>query len=210
AESLTKPLPLLDEHGELGSQADVPDRCAPSGIFRRALQAVIVLLVIVALSAAYDLHRVSTGSPSSNTASSSGVCGSDPVTARFRGCMFDPISVAWLPQECHDFDLTREFLELEKAQFWTKAEAGEQPISLANLMQGRHSSLFVRKSYLQYRCVFAWRKSHGAVKNETALDGYTTDINELMKCEKLFQDTEGDDERLHQVTVRYPTCILPP
>lgn len=201
-----KTFPLLDKHGELDRQADAPDRRAPSGVSRKLLQVMTLLLFILALSAAYDLYRVSIGSLSPNTASSSGACGSDSVTARFRGCMFDPVSIAWLPQECHDFDLTREFLELEKGQFWTEAGA-VGPISLANVMQGRHSSLFVRKSYLRNRCIFAWRKLHRAVKSETALDGYTTERNGLMECETLFQDTEGDEEGLHQVAVRFPTCI---
>lgn len=176
--------------------------------FRRALLIISSVLCVVAALAAYDFYRTFEASQSLNDASFLSPCGNDPNTARFKGCLFDPVSIAWLPHDCHDFDLTREFMALEKWQFWTQPSAGHS-ISLANVMQGRHSSLFVQKTFLQNSCNFAWRKSHRALMNRTAVDGYTVDWHGLLDCEELFKKSGGDEDILHEVKVRYPSCTLP-
>ncbi|RCI09915.1 hypothetical protein L249_8393 [Ophiocordyceps polyrhachis-furcata BCC 54312] len=177
-----------------------PDR--PSNIFRRLLQGVTLLLSLGLSLAAYDLYRTATASQLDDA----GPCGADPLTARSKACLFDPIAMAWLPDRCHDFELTREFLEAEHWQYWTDSGGG-RAISLANVYQGLHSALFVNEAYLRHRCVFAWRKIHRAIINDTAVDGYVTDWDGILECEKLFDVGSGShDEMLYEVKVKYPTC----
>ncbi|PHH93027.1 hypothetical protein CDD83_2137 [Cordyceps sp. RAO-2017] len=204
----TKAFLAPPERGEDVDQEEAIDPGHRSKIFRCVLQVIILLLSLGLLFAGYDLYRAITASRASASLESSDQprpCGDDPLTARSKGCLFDPIAMAWLPNECHDFELTKEFLEMEHWQFWAQPVDG-QAFSLANVYQGLHSALFVRESYLRHRCVFAWRKIHRAIINTTAIDGYATDWDGIRKCEELFKGSEGDDKVLHKVNVGYPTC----
>ncbi|RDA86742.1 hypothetical protein CP532_4164 [Ophiocordyceps camponoti-leonardi (nom. inval.)] len=188
----------------LDQDEEAADSNRLSSIFRCVLQVVTLLLSISLLFAAYDLYRTAA---TPRELENDGPCGSDPLTARSRGCLFDPIATAWLPNQCHDFQLTKEFLEAEHWQYWTDS-SGERAISLANVYQGLHSVLFVSESYLRHRCVFAWRKIHRAIVNATAVDGYVRDWDGILECEKLFEGNGGGSsgEMLYEVRVKYPTC----
>ena len=176
--------------------------------FRCLLQAVVSLLCLGVLFAGYDLYRASTAPsvPSPEETLQLRPCGNDAITARSRGCMFDPISIAWLPESCHDFELTKEFLAVERWHFWTRPDTSDA-MSLANVMQGQHSTLFVSETYLRHRCVFAWRKLHRAVLNSTAVDAYTTGWDGMMECEELFKVGRSDGGARYEVTVGYPACM---
>ncbi|PHH63513.1 hypothetical protein CDD81_5794 [Ophiocordyceps australis] len=185
------------------SQSHQPPRkpSRASTIFLLLLQTTVSLLSLGVLFAGYDLFRAaSTPTPKPATHP----CGTEAKTARGLKCMFDPIAVAWLPAECHDFALTGEFMAVQKWHYWAEAEGGET-LSLANVMQGQHGVLYVEEEYVRQRCVFAWRKLHGAVVNGTAVDGYTVDWEGLMECEEVFRGRRGDGGR-REVKVRYPSC----
>lgn len=65
-------------------------------------------------------------------------CGGDPKSARDALCYFDPVTVAWLPSECHDYELTAEFWKEKERHFYARPGA---LLSLANVMQGQHMTL---------------------------------------------------------------------
>ncbi|KAJ6442619.1 CS-like domain-containingprotein [Purpureocillium lavendulum] len=188
-----------------GSDEDDTQVHRRSKLFRCLLQAVTSLLCLGVLFASYDLYRAAGSSAPVRDETHARPCGNDAITARNRGCMFDPISIAWLPDACHDFDLTKEFLAVERWHYWTRPGTADA-MSLANVMQGQHSTLFVSETYLRHRCVFAWKKLHRAVMNATSVDGYTADWDGMMECEELFRDGRADGGGLHEVTVGYPAC----
>ncbi|PHH78508.1 hypothetical protein CDD82_3017 [Ophiocordyceps australis] len=118
------------------SQAQHPPRkpSRSSTIFLLLLQTIVSLLSLGVLFAGYDVFRAAS-TPVHIAAPHA--CGTEAKTARDLNCMFDPIAVAWLPVECHDFNLTGEFMALQKWHYWAAAEGGET-LSLANVMQGQH------------------------------------------------------------------------
>ncbi|UNI23114.1 hypothetical protein JDV02_008952 [Purpureocillium takamizusanense] len=185
-----------------------PKHLDGSKLFRCLLQVVASLLCLGVLFAGYDLYRASVAASVWSPVENAQVrpCGDSPLTARNRGCMFDPIAMAWLPDACHDFELTKEFLSVQQWHYWKRPDPTSNSISLANVMQGQHSTLFVTERYLRHRCVFAWRKLHRAVLNSTSVDGYATDWDGMMECEGLFKDRRVDDGALHEVSVGYPAC----
>lgn len=134
-------------------------------------------------------------------------CGTDPSTARFSGCYFDPISFAWLPPDCHDFSLTAEFLKTDHWRFWTDADPNTQSISFADVMQGRHSSLFVTEEYHRQRCVFAWRKLHRAIMNGTKVDSYVVSFDELIMCDDLLMERGKGEEKRKEAVVGFYSCL---
>ncbi|RDA89730.1 hypothetical protein CP533_6853 [Ophiocordyceps camponoti-saundersi (nom. inval.)] len=187
----------------LNQDEEAVDSGRSSNIFRCVLQVITLLLSLGLLFATYDLYRTVKTPPELEPARP---CGVDPLTARSKGCLFDPIAMAWLPNQCHDFPLTKEFLEAEHWQYWTDS-GGSRAISLANVYQGLHSVLFVNEVYLRHRCVFAWRKFHRAIINDSAVDGYVTDWDGMLECEKVFKGSgESHGKILYEVKVNYPDC----
>ncbi len=205
-EAMEETKAFLDTAGDNEEDGD-SEHDQGSKLFRCLLQVVASLLCLGVLFAGYDLYRASTAPSIASPEQTPQLrhCGNDAITARNRGCMFDPISIAWLPESCHDFELTKEFLAVERWHFWTRPDTSDA-MSLANVMQGQHSTLFVSETYLRHRCVFAWRKLHRAVLNSTAVDAYTTGWDGMMECEELFKDGRTDGGARYEVTVGYPEC----
>lgn len=207
------PKPYQDSHSPSLESFDSPFK--PSSTLRFLLKSTAVILVLILVlgvvfsfstMARYNstLNSISFPRMSSSLNPSQRPCGGDPKSARDALCYFDPVTVAWLPSECHDYELTAEFWKEKERHFYARPGA---LLSLANVMQGQHTTVFVNGEYLRDRCLFAWRKAHRAVLAGTKIDGYSLDWGSLLQCEDyLLRRDESFVTGLHAVNVSYPSC----
>lgn len=200
--------------------AAIDSREKISRSFRLTLRIVLSTLTLGLFFSAYDLYRAvytDAWSPTPDPAimKQQHPCGTDAREARLAGCFFDPISVAWLPSRCHDFELAAEFGKLDVAgdgwQYWESGDGLDSgvPISLENVMQDQHTELWVRESYLRQRCTFTWRKLHRAILGPGEfVDAYTAGWDGVIECEELLAigRWRADHDVLRRVEVGFPSC----
>jgi len=181
-----------------------------SWLIRLSFWFAAVILAFGAVWSGYNLyHAVSRHQPASTSSNDLSPCGMDPKKARFAGCLFDPIALSWVPQECYDFDLAKEFLELAVPsgwQFWQESGKESKALSLANVMQRQDMVLYVSRRYLRERCVFGWRKMHRAVMRGREVDGYVLDWDGIVGCEEVWKGRKEDRDGLVRVEVGFPSC----
>ncbi|QDS71058.1 hypothetical protein FKW77_008669 [Venturia effusa] len=67
------------------------------------ISAIFAIFALVLLSATTSLV------PKSGQSAQSRQCGSTPSEAKAKGCIFDPITYAWLPERCYDHKLADEW-----------------------------------------------------------------------------------------------------
>ncbi|KAJ4250146.1 hypothetical protein NW762_011957 [Fusarium torreyae] len=53
-------------------------------------------------------------------------CGPDRASALSKGCLFDPMSFAWLPDACFDQDLILDFLKAEDWRWYLDMHMSKQ------------------------------------------------------------------------------------
>lgn len=134
-------------------------------------------------------------------------CGFDANTARDRGCNFDPLTFAWLPPACYDYNLTAEFLQLQDWAWWReRADGSRRQLSLINVMQSSDDVLFVSWEYHRQHCVYLWLKMHRAMLAGVAIDGVSmldiiTDV-----CDGVLRSERDVDDTSVPGYIRYPSC----
>jgi hypothetical protein len=143
-------------------------------------------------------------------------CGSNPSTARSRGCQFDLISFSWQTPECYDSTLVSEFASFSPWTFWT-SENGTETVSLEEAFLGERKLWFPWRYHVVH-CTFVWRKMHRAYEVgwiDSDLRGY----GHTMHCQKMvlmeMEGEESEEGRFFEVdgervvtaaNVIYPTC----
>ncbi|TDZ33330.1 hypothetical protein C8035_v011395 [Colletotrichum spinosum] len=130
-------------------------------------------------------------------------CGHTPAEARFRGCIFSPVSFAWLPPSCIDAELDDEirahpdwvlFADLNKTR--TKSEdewaADESDTWLTNRAHMLH-------------CVYSWRRMHrDLVAGRELHTGLG--VRHTKHCSEIIMWQRDPDEIVTGARVIYPGC----
>ena len=99
-------------------------------------------------------------------------CGSTVNDARSAGCLFDPLTFAWLPPACYDFSLTSSFLALEDWEYYRlHTDGSRRQLSLINIMQSSDEVLYVSWEFHRQHCAHLWLKMHRAMLERRPIDG---------------------------------------
>jgi hypothetical protein len=98
-------------------------------------------------------------------------CGQSPDEAIARGCKFDPFALAWLPDNCRDDELIKEFEELGKIhnhswEFYTWPNPGKklnlsEVSMMAEVVGVEHvnrSAVTTTVDWHHTHCLYIWRK----------------------------------------------------
>lgn len=132
-------------------------------------------------------------------------CGKDPLTARNNGCYFDPLTFAWEPPRCYDFNLTAEFLSKQQWKWYRDANASRL-LSFETIQTGDYGSIYVSWEYHRQRCAFTWMKMHRAILYGFALDGVSADEGHLAECESVMREDRDLEMTSIPLVVQYPSC----
>jgi hypothetical protein len=136
-------------------------------------------------------------------------CGKDAIAARARGCNFDPLTFAWLPPRCYDYNLTAEFIGLQDWEWYRKRPDGsKRRLSLINVMQGNDVEIYVSWDYHRQHCNYMYLKMHRAMMStgDKWIDGVT--MWDIMPgvCDGVFRSKRDLNDTSVQGYIRFPSC----
>ncbi|TDZ36524.1 hypothetical protein C8035_v008232 [Colletotrichum spinosum] len=139
-------------------------------------------------------------------------CGSNPQEARQKGCRFDVISFCWLPSQCYDAQLSREFDEANHLEWFLDPNRTE-PLTHEQIMTGEYTGLYVNWEYHVRHCTAMWKKMHRAIIRENgqgvkAIDGYMGVYEHTKHCEHMLLAGRNiaPDVINTRIAVKYPDC----
>ncbi|KXH40822.1 hypothetical protein CSAL01_13014 [Colletotrichum salicis] len=139
-------------------------------------------------------------------------CGSTPQEARQKGCHFDIISFCWLPSQCYDAELSREFDEANDLEWFLDPNRTE-PLTHEQIMTGEYTGLYVNWEYHVRHCTAMWKKMHRAIilrngHGVKAIDGYIGQYEHTKHCEHmlLVGRNIAPDVINTRIAVKYPDC----
>ena len=171
---------------------------------------IILLLGIVMLALRLETlsHAVAPPDPTLDiTQSEENPCGTTANVARNRGCLFDPLTFAWLPPACYDYNLTADFLKVQDWSWWRERPDGSRrQLSLINVMQSSDEVLYVNWEYHRQHCVFMWKKLHRAMLSGGVIDGLTMWEGITGVCDGVLRDSRDGNDTSVPGYVRFPSC----
>lgn len=136
-------------------------------------------------------------------------CGSDANAARSAGCIFDPLTFAWLLPACYDWNLTSEFIALQDWEYFRlQPDGSRRQLSLINIMQSSDEIIYVSWEFHRQHCAYLWLKMHRAMLERRPIDGVSmldiiTDVCDgVTRSDRLGNDTSVPGY------IRYPSCKL--
>jgi hypothetical protein len=139
-------------------------------------------------------------------------CGTDPITARQRGCSFDLITFAWQLPKCYDRYLVEEFAAREPWKFYT-SEHGNETVSLEEARKGE-AHLWLTWRYHKTHCAFVWRQQHRAYETGW-IDEHARTYRHTIHCQNMLLSDCYDEGRvcrlpndtiITEADMIYPAC----
>ncbi len=122
-------------------------------------------------------------------------CGESVAEARSRGCKYDSLCAAWLPDHCRDDELTAEFETTGDGPDgnWlyyadknhTKLLTMEQVAELADDPLGR---FHMSPQWHVIHCFFFWRLEHRARLNGKFVEARSDNERHIIHCQKIIND----------------------
>lgn len=127
-------------------------------------------------------------------------CGSSIAEAQSRGCKYDELALAWLPDRCRDESLRVQFVVAGdgpggrwlhwRYQNKTGLLTDEQVAAFADSPGGR---LYSPAKWFVAQCIFYWRKQIRAPVSGVIVEPRYNDIGYILKCADVFMKGEYGD-----------------
>ncbi|KAK5992015.1 hypothetical protein PT974_05411 [Cladobotryum mycophilum] len=138
-------------------------------------------------------------------------CGSTARDAVRRGCVFDPINIAWQLPACRDVNLIESFMDFypRKGQdyIWDMyADADGHSRPLKQEATARKSVVYVHREFAAMRCNYRWKEVNKVLLNDQPLSEALSDEGWASQCGELWVDETGGKGTLVPITVEYPEC----
>lgn len=145
-------------------------------------------------------------------------CGSTPEEAKARGCHFDMIATAWLPERCIDRELVDEFMARHDWRFYADQEGrlplshddpddlGSQPASTTATDGG--GQIVTTYRWHATHCLYMWKKLTRAMRDGRYADSEILWPHHVNHCVDMLltHGTEDYDSISAIVEVIYPPC----
>jgi hypothetical protein len=134
-------------------------------------------------------------------------CGTSIAEAKALGCHFDIITFCWLPDRCHDPELSKNFDHLSQWQ-WYRDHNLTQRVSKDEALTGELDGLYVSWEYHIEHCVYMWMKMHRALlgKGKRAVDGYIGPYSHTLHCGKMLLSRFELTDFNTRIRVKFPDC----
>ncbi|TQN67153.1 hypothetical protein CSHISOI_08293 [Colletotrichum shisoi] len=129
-------------------------------------------------------------------------CGKTAAEARARGCHFDPVSFAWLPEECLDRELADEF----RAVNWTLyADINATRAISEEEFSDDRTDTFLTNENRRLHCVYSWMRLHRSMQAGKPLhSGLSCDHTRY--CGSALTADRPPKEIITKALVIYPAC----
>ena len=137
-------------------------------------------------------------------------CGSSYTEAISNGCIFDILSLSWLPARCRDDALTNEFAHAGPGlhgewELWADSN-GSIPLSIEEvgmLAFQDHGYVYSRRSFHVAHCSFYWRKAFRMWAKGLTTEGRYNKEGHIEHCHAVFMSDVSKYEGMTRSLVRF-------
>lgn len=135
-------------------------------------------------------------------------CGTTIAEALSLGCLYDPLSSAWLPPYCRDDELTDEFNRAgpgaDGAWAYYADEQGTRPLALPEVAAlGNHLERFwVSRDWHIVHCLFYWRKHVRMRETNAVMEARYDKMHHVEHCQRFIRNPTPDHFFLIEVPVQ--------
>lgn len=133
-------------------------------------------------------------------------CGKSPAEARDRGCHFDIIATAWLPQKCIDYELISEFEALYPWQYFSNSNGTDPFPDDSDTLGSQTGLIWTTHRWHSAHCLFMWKKLNRALVQGRLTDGETIKQGHTDHCSKVIFSMKELDSIGSIVEIIYPPC----
>jgi hypothetical protein len=132
-------------------------------------------------------------------------CGNSSDHAAALGCKFDIMSFSWLPVDCYDEELSTEFDQLQRWEWFSDYRDLESSVRAEDVRQGKFDHLFVTQEYHFHHCAFMWRKLHRAAMGIHSVDSYIWNYRHTEHCSNML--LLGNITTVNtKIVTKFPRC----
>lgn len=125
-------------------------------------------------------------------------CGESAAEAKALGCIFELMTVSWVPPECHDEELNQEFRSVRDWHFYKDLE-GSQEIGEAELSEMTVLA-FGTNEFHRMHCGYSWMKMHRALKRGGRIEAGISYYKHTTHCADMYRPANmsaiGTDVRI--------------
>ncbi|RDW59543.1 hypothetical protein BP6252_12630 [Coleophoma cylindrospora] len=120
-------------------------------------------------------------------------CGNSIAEAEALGCVYDTVSVHWLPPHCHDAEVTKEFNHAGPGPdgqwyYYTDKEGtGLFTIEDLGSMFHTNGSFWVTHEWHIAHCTYLWRKQSRSRSTGITFEKVWDTPGHIAHCEKMFR-----------------------
>lgn len=159
-------------------------------------------------------HAQALQAPAGYKTGTAQLCGNSPSEAKAAGCVFDLMTMAWLPMECYDSELTAQFMEEGPWTFYlsnsTRPEAlpeeREQIPSLEAISKTTELMWTDRRFHI-YHCIYGWKMMHRAIERGWKMESSLATYHHTEHCSDTLANTTVPMEAvITRVDLSYPAC----
>lgn len=183
-------------------------------LVRGVVRATLYLLLMIAVVGM--IHKITAEKPRDHSEKQ---CGTNPTEARDRGCLFEPMMSAWIPEQCSLPDVVQEFqdkygdIHSTWPWFWD-GEATQEVLEkdFDILRAGNYSAIYTTHfPSHDLHCLYGWRKISAARERKLLLsDAKTADPFHGTHCAeyvaKRVYQPEPEFQPVWQWPMMYHNC----
>jgi hypothetical protein len=135
-------------------------------------------------------------------------CGNSTEQALELGCHFDLLSVSFVPWQCVDWELEKEFLAEGPWKYWAdrhqKEEIPEDQLWARPTMP--NDSFHVTMHWHRMHCLYQWRKMHRALDSGRRMDTSYSAYGHTLHCGDVFADPRPGNATGGTVSIHFDQC----
>jgi hypothetical protein len=126
-------------------------------------------------------------------------CGESIIEAKSKGCEWDSLAGAWLPERCRDPELTAQFTRSSPTGSWTYYADESKDVVLnetqvSRLAEANRHTYWVTVDWHVAHCLFYWKKSQRSAWSGKLVEERYSIIDHINHCEELiwrWRDMDG-------------------
>ena len=132
-------------------------------------------------------------------------CGNSTQEARSLGCIYERVTMSWVPPECYDATLDDEWNSFRN---WTLFDdpSATNPLSTEQVKSGAYEMLYTDVEWHLNHCTYAWKKMHRAFLEKRPLDSPTWKYAHTKHCSRLLLAGLPRDRISTTVERDFATC----
>lgn len=134
-------------------------------------------------------------------------CGGTVAEAQERGCKWDLLAAAWLPQACIDEELTNGFRDERPWRYFADRNGTEELFEPElQYRVGPNDTYYTTLEYHRMHCNYQWRKMHRAMQRGTRIESGLAKYHHTLHCGFVGLQEAGLQDLTTVISVEFMEC----